>query len=164
MKVFFALASLIIACSLNVFAQNATPSISTKLASKKSLTLAVAKEIIAAAEREAAANSWNVSIAIVDDAGRLLHFLRMDSTRNATVEISIAKASHAMNYRRETKDHEEVLTKGDLRMLTFPGMLPVEGGVPLRFAGQVIGAIGVSGAAPDQDGRIARAGASLLEK
>jgi glc operon protein GlcG len=137
---------------------------SDKLKVRKTLNLAVAKEVAAAAEAEARKNGWNVSIAIVDDPGRLLYFERMDDTTNASVEVAIAKAVHSANYRRDTKFHEDLLSKGNDVVLGRPDSLPIEGGLRLMSEGKVIGGIGVSGAQSEQDGQIAKAGADLLHK
>ena len=135
-----------------------------QLTLKQTLNLAVAKEIAAAAEREARQHGWNVSIAIVDEAGRLLYFQRMDDTSNASVEVALAKAVHAANYRRDTKFHEDLLSQGNVVVLGLPHILPVEGGLRLMVEGKVIGGIGVSGVQSDQDGQIAQAGAAVLNK
>ncbi|CAG0935214.1 hypothetical protein TFLX_04046 [Thermoflexales bacterium] len=135
-----------------------------QLTVKHTLNLAVAKEIAATAEREARQHGWNVSIAIVDEAGRLLFFQRMDDTPNASVEVALAKAVHAANYRRDTKFHEDLLSQGNNVVLGLPHSLPVEGGLRLMAEGKVIGGIGVSGVQSDQDGQIAQAGADLLNK
>lgn len=138
--------------------------LSDRLGNRRVLNLAAAKEIAAAAEAEARRNNWNVSIAIVDEAGRLLYFQRMDETTNASVEVAIAKAVHSANYRRDTKFHEDLLSKGNNVVLGLPNSLPIEGGLRLMSEGKVIGAIGVSGVQSPQDGQIAKAGADLLAK
>jgi glc operon protein GlcG len=147
-----------------VFSQSGGGRLADKLTSRKSLNLTVAKEIVAAAEAEARRNNWGVSIAIVDDAGRLLYFQRMDDTTNASVEVAIAKAVHSANYRRDTKFHEDLLSKGNDVVLGLPHSLPIEGGLRLMSEGKVIGGIGVSGVQSEQDGQIAKAGADLLSK
>lgn len=129
---------------------------------KKALNLTAAREIVSAAEAEARQNGWNVSIAVVDDSGRLLFFQRMDDTTNASVEVSIAKAVHAANYRRDTKFNEDLLDGGNRVVLALPNSLPLEGGLRLIYEGAVIGGIGVAGAQSTQDGQIARAGADCL--
>jgi glc operon protein GlcG len=128
------------------------------------LSLTAAKEIASAAETEARKNNWNVSIAIVDDSGRLLYFQRMDDTTNSSVEIAISKAQHAANYRRDTKFHQEVLEKGNNVALALPNSMPLEGGLRLMVNDKVIGGIGVSGVRAIEDGQIAKAGADLLAK
>lgn len=136
----------------------------SKLTMKTVLNLAAAKEIAAAAEAKARTNSWSVSIAIVDDSGRLLYFQRMDDTTNASVDIAIAKAQHAANYRRDTKFHQELLEKGNNVVLALPASMPLEGGLRLMADDKVIGGIGVSGVRAPEDGQIAEAGADWLTK
>lgn len=155
---------LIVIVTSAVFSQSNSGRLVNKLTGKTALNLAAAKEIAAAAEAEARKNNWNVSIAIVDEAGRLLYFQRMDDTTNASVEVAIAKAVHSANYRRDTKFHEELLSKGNNVVLGLPNSLPIEGGLRLMSEGRVIGGIGVSGVQSPQDGQIAKAGADLLVK
>ncbi len=135
-----------------------------KLTTRKVLNLATAKEIVAAAEAEARKNNWNVSIAIVDEAGRLLYFQRMDDTTNISVEVAIAKAQHAANFRLDTKFHEDLLEKGNKVVLALPTGMPIEGGLRLLADVKVIGGIGVSGVQAPEDAQIAKAGADLLSK
>ena len=135
-----------------------------KLAVKTVLNLAAAKEIAAAAEAEARRNNWNVSIAVVDESGRLLYFQRMDDTTNASVDIAIAKAQHSANYRRDTKFHQDVLQNGNSVVLSLPASMPLEGGLRLMAGDMVIGGIGVSGVQSPQDGQIAKAGADWLAR
>jgi len=153
-------ASLLIGAGLVTFVFGQT-SVKEKLTTKKSLNLAVAKQIASAAEAEARKNGWNVSIAIVDEAGRLLYFQRMDYTTNASVDVAIAKARHAANYRRDTKFHEDLLDKGNNVVLALPDGMPLEGGLRLMADGKVIGGIGVSGVQAPQDAQVAKAGADL---
>lgn len=141
----------------------AQPALTEKLDSKPVLTLAVARELASAAEAEAKRHDWKVSIAIVDDAGRLLYFQRMDGTGNASVDVALAKARHAVNYRRPTGFHQELLEKGNTVVLALPDSLPLEGGLPLMIESRAIGGIGVSGARSEEDGRIAQAAADLLK-
>jgi glc operon protein GlcG len=148
-----------VATSMNSFGQD---SLGSKLISRTTLSLAAAKDIASAAEAEARKNNWNVSIAIVDESGRLLYFQRMDDTTNASVEIAIAKAQHAANYRRDTKFHEDALDSGKNVVLALPGSMPLEGGLRLIANDRVIGGIGVSGVRSVEDAQIARAGADLL--
>ncbi len=134
------------------------------LATKKSLTLAVAKQIAAAAEAEAKANKWNVVITILDEGANLIYLQRMDDTQIGSVDVSIAKATSAVKFRRPTKAFEDALTGGRQAILKLPGAIPVEGGIPLEVGGVVIGAIGVSGVTSQQDGQIAAAGVKAMPK
>jgi glc operon protein GlcG len=136
---------------------------SAQLTTKKSLNLASAKTIAAAAEAEAKANKWNVVIAILDDGGNLLYLQRMDDVQVGSVDVAIAKAASAVKFRRPTKAFEDALTGGRQAILKLPGAMPVEGGVPLIADGVVVGAIGVSGVTSQQDGQIAAAGAKALK-
>ncbi|MHB8729179.1 MAG: GlcG/HbpS family heme-binding protein [Sulfuricaulis sp.] len=132
------------------------------LTEKPALTLAAAKKIIAAAEAEALKHAWPVVIAVVDDGGHLLCLERLDNTQFGSVEIAIQKARAAMAFKRPTKVWEELLTTGQHRVLGLPGVLPSEGGLPLIWKDQIVGAIGVSGVKSSEDGQIARVGATVL--
>jgi glc operon protein GlcG len=129
------------------------------------ISLADAKRIMEAAEREAARNSWPMAIAIVDSTGHLLMFHRLDQTQLGSVAVAIAKAESAVNFRRPTKAFEEAIAAGGmgLRLITMPYMIALEGGIPILKEGQVIGGIGVSGMQSSQDAEVARAGLAVLE-
>ena len=129
---------------------------------KKSLNLAVAKKIAAAAEAEARKNSWNVVITVLDEGGNLLYLQRMDGTQIGSIEVAIAKGASAIKFKRPTKVFEEAVKGGRNAILSLPGALPVEGGEPVTVDGNIIGAVGVSGVQSDQDGIIARAGAAAV--
>ena len=135
-----------------------------QMISKPILTESIARQIVEAAITEAKKNNWLVSIAVVNEGGQLLQFTKMDNTTNASADIAIAKARHSAYYRRDTKFHEDLLTKGNSLVLSLPNSLPVEGGVQLLYKNQLIGAIGVSGVAPNEDGKIAAAGALRLQE
>ena len=135
----------------------------SKLTVKKVLNLAIVKEIVEAAESEARKNEWNVSIAVADEAGRLMYFQKMDDTTNISVEVAIAKAQHSANFRRDTKFHQDLLENGNNVVLALPNGMPIEGGLCLMSDGKVIGGIGVSGASSNQDGQIAKVGADILK-
>ena len=129
---------------------------------KFELTLSDAKRVAAAAAREAQHNGWSVVIAIVDDAGLLVYLERLDGTQPASCEIAQHKARSAALFRRPTKALEEVVANGRVALLSLPQITPVEGGLPLVYEGQVVGAIGVSGVQSSQDGQAAKAGAEAL--
>jgi len=134
------------------------------LATKKALTLPVAKQMAAAAEAEAAKNNWNVVIAIVDDGGHLVYLQRMDETQIGSVEVAERKAKGALLFKRPTKAMEDAVAGGRNVVMTLPGAMPVEGGLPITAEGKVIGAIGVSGVTSQQDGQVAKAGVDALPK
>lgn len=133
-----------------------------ELSTRTTLSLGAAKAIVAAAEAEARRQNLRVTVVVVDDAGRPILLQRMDGTPNSSVEVASAKARHAIDYRRDTVFHQDLLEKNALAVLALPDSLPIEGGVMLKHGEEVIGAIGVSGAASSKDGEIARAGAAVL--
>jgi len=134
------------------------------LADKKTLTLAAAKRIAAAAEKVAAKNGWVMFIAIVDDGGNLMYLERMDDAQLGSLDVSIQKARSALLFKRPTKVMEDAVTAGRIVVMTLPNALPVEGGLPLLADGKIVGAIGVSGATAPEDGIVAKAGADELLK
>ena len=130
-----------------------------------SITADTAKKIAAPALAEAKKNNWTMAIAIVDPAGDLVYFEKMDDTQAGSTVIAIDKARSAARFKRETKTFQDALAAGGagLRILSLTGAVPVDGGVPLIVGGKVVGAIGASGGTSDQDGIVARAGASALK-
>jgi glc operon protein GlcG len=134
------------------------------LPTKKVLTLEVARQVAAAAEKHAQGNKWNVCIAIVDDGGHLLYFQRLDGTQTGSVLVSQRKAQTAIGFKRPSKVFEEGVAKGRNVLLALPGAVPLEGGLPLVIDGEMIGAIGISGVTAEQDGQIAAAGAEALSR
>jgi len=93
------------------------------LATKPVLTLDIAKQIASAARTEAIKNNWNVCIAIVDPAGALVYFEKMDGTQNGSVEVAIDKARSAVLFKRATKAFQDTVAQGGagLRMLALKG-------------------------------------------
>ncbi|MGC8792395.1 MAG: GlcG/HbpS family heme-binding protein [Bryobacteraceae bacterium] len=132
------------------------------LAQRKALTLEAARKIAAAAEAEARRNNWRVVITVVDEGGYPVYLARMDGVQLASIEIALRKARSAALFRRPTKAFEDQLAGGRQAVLALPGALPFEGGLPIVVDGEVIGAIGVSGVASQQDGQIAKAGVDAL--
>jgi glc operon protein GlcG len=132
---------------------------------KKALTLDGAKKVIAAAEAEAVKNRVGCNVAVVDDGGNLIAFHRIDPTFPAGARVSIGKARTAALFRQPTKNFEDVITqKGRTSMIALDDFTPLQGGVPIIVGGQIVGAVGVSGASSaDQDEQFAKAGASALK-
>jgi len=130
---------------------------------KSVLTLSDVRAMAQAAEAEAAANHWVVTIAIVDDGGHLLWLQRGDGAAPISSLIAPAKARTAALGRREAKVYEDVINQGRYSFLSAPtleGML--EGGVPVMVDGHCVGAVGVSGVKSNEDAQIARAGIAAL--
>ena len=121
------------------------------------------KTIAAAAEAEALANRWAVTIAIVDAGGHLLHLQRLDGAAPISAHIAPAKAHTAALGRRESKVYEDMVNGGRTAFLSAPGLDGLlEGGVPIMKDGQCIGAVGVSGVKSAEDSQVARAGIAAL--
>ena len=133
------------------------------LEDKKGLTLQAAKGMAEAAEKHAAAHGWKMVIAIVDDGANLLYLERMDGGLIGSVEIAQHKARTAVLFQSPSKGFEQGLAANQLSLLKID-VLPFEGGLPVVVGGKVIGAIGVSGATPPEDGQAAQAGLTWLEK
>lgn len=130
---------------------------------KPVLALDDVKRIAAAAEAEALANQWAVSIAIVDDGGHLLWLQRLDGAAPISAQIAPAKAQTAALGRRESRIYEEMINQGRVSFLSAPGLAGLlEGGVPITVDGHVVGGVGVSGVKSTEDAQIARAGIAAL--
>ncbi len=130
---------------------------------KPYLALDDAKRIAAAAEAEARAHQWAVSIAIVDDGGHLLWLQRLDGAAPMTARIAPAKARTSALGRRDSKVFEDMINQGRTSFLSAPGLEGLmEGGVPILVQGQCVGAVGVSGVKSSEDAQIARAGIQAL--
>lgn len=130
---------------------------------KAALELADLKAVAAAAEAEALANKWPVTIAIVDDGGHLLWLQRLDGAAPVSAHIAPGKARTAALGRRESRVYEEMINGGRVSFLSAPGLEGLlEGGVPIVKDGQCIGAVGVSGVKSTEDAQIARAGIAAL--
>jgi glc operon protein GlcG len=131
----------------------------------QNINLEQARKALAAGQAEARKNNWPVAIAILDTAGNLVAYEKMDNTQTASVQVAIDKGKSAAIYRRPTKVFEDIVAKGGagLRVMNLRDASVVEGGVPIVVDGKVIGGIGVSGVNADQDGVVAKAGADALK-
>jgi len=128
---------------------------------KHVLDLESAKRVAAAAEQEAEKNGWNVAIVIVDDGGHLV-YLQRDNVQLGSIDVAINKAKAALIFRRPTRFWQDMISGERPEYLAMPGILPVEGGLPLFYGNEVVGGIGVSGVKSNEDGIIARAGVDAL--
>jgi uncharacterized protein GlcG (DUF336 family) len=129
----------------------------------RGLTLEAAKAMAAAAERFALARGWTVAVAVVDAAGGLILFHCLEDTQPASQEIAVLKARTAVRLHRPTKAIEDAIAGGRTALLSVPGIVALEGGLPVRSDGKVVGGIGVSGMTSSQDGEVAAAGVAALE-
>jgi glc operon protein GlcG len=129
---------------------------------RRVLSLAAARQIIAAAEAEATARDVGVVIVVVDSSGTIIELARMDTAQVASVNVGIGKARTAAIYRRPSRDFEEQIRAGRIAALALADATPLQGGVPVLVNGKVVGAVGVSGDTPQVDEAIAIAGAAAV--
>ena len=128
---------------------------------KTVLTIADARKMVEAAKVEAEKNKWPVTIAVVDEAGLLLMLERLDGARAQTAEVATLKARSAAVTHRPGKTWEDTV-KQRPGVLNFPDAFHVQGGVPILYQGEVIGAVGVSGVQSFEDEQVASAGIAAL--
>jgi glc operon protein GlcG len=129
--------------------------------SKMYLTAVDCTKLSAAAEEFASRKGWNVTVAIVDDGGHLLRFVRMDGTTPANAEIALQKARTSALTRHPSRVWEERIAAGRLSLLGMP-VLPVQGGLPILVEGYCLGGVGVSGVMSHEDEEVAQAGISAI--
>lgn len=132
---------------------------------KKTLTLEGAKKLVAEAVSYAKKNNApGGAIAVVDDGGNLMYLERLDNTFAAGANVSIGKARTAAIFKKSTGFFEKIIREGRTPMVALNDFTPLQGGVPIEIEGQIVGAIGVSGAASaQQDEEIALAGAEAAK-
>ena len=125
-----------------------------------------AKRVMAAAELEAAKNSWQVAITILDSGGNMIMFHRVDNAQLSATAVSEGKARTALEFKRPSKALDDAIAAGGagMRLLALKDITPLEGGILILVDGKIIGAIGVSGALSSQDAQIATAGAAALSR
>ena len=130
-----------------------------------SVTIEQAKTAAAAALAEARANGWLMAVAIVDTAGFLVYFEKMDHTQLGSVAVAQAKARSAALFKRPTKAFQDALAGGGdgLRVMALEGAVPVDGGLPLTIDGQIAGAIGMSGGTSAEDAQCAQKGVQAVK-
>jgi glc operon protein GlcG len=138
--------------------------LSAQVLSRPTVGLELAKKIADRAEAEAAKNKWTMVIVVVDNGGNLVYLERMDGTQLGSIEVAQAKAKTALEFKRPTKVFEDQVAGGRNVVLSIHNVIAIEGGLPLVANGEIIGAIGVSGMKPDQDGVVAKAGTEVLGK
>ncbi len=134
-----------------------------QLAPKKILTLAVVKQLVAAAEKEACKQRCEGVIAIVDEGGILVYLERGDQAQPGGTDLALRKARTSYLYKRSTKSFQDRIAKGETFLMTFPEVLPAAGGEPLFVDGKLVGAVGISGG-PGGDEPMAQAVVDALAK
>jgi glc operon protein GlcG len=136
-----------------------------QVAERKALTLEGARQIIATAIGEARRlKAPGGVIAVVDDGGNLMALERLDGTFAAGANISIGKARTAALFKRPTRAFEDIIRNGRTAMVALSDFTPLQGGIPIMVGDEVVGGIGVSGAASaQQDEELALAGAAAAK-
>ena len=129
------------------------------------ITYDQAKAVMAAAEAEAVKNNWAVVITILDSGGQRVMMHRMDNVSYGSIRVAEGKSRTAVDFRRPSSGFDGALAQGGvgLRILSIPGIMPIQGAVPIVFDGKVIGAIGTSGVTAQQDEQVSMAGAAALK-
>ena len=131
---------------------------------KRALTLAGARIVATAAETEARRLNTTGAVAVVDDGGNLLYLLRIDNTFPAGSYVAMDKARTAATFRMPTRNLEDAVKNGRTSLVAVAEMTPLAGGVPIVIDGQIVGAVGVSGAAnAQQDEELAKVAAAAIK-
>ncbi len=130
------------------------------------ITLDQAKRAMAAAELEAAKNSWQVGITILDSGGNMVMFHKIDNAQLSAITTSAGKARTALEFKLPSKALDDAIANGGagMRLLALKDITPLQGGILIMLDGKIVGAIGVSGALSSQDEQVAKAGADALAK
>lgn len=152
-------ANIAVMTSIPAMAQQATPPYGTPI------SLEQAKKVMAAGEAEAQKNNLFVVITVVDTGGYVVATHRLDNTQLGSIPVAEGKARTAVLFRRSSKAFEDAIAAGGigLRVLGLQGAVPYEGGVPIVVDGKIVGAVGVSGMLPQQDGQVANAAAGAVK-
>lgn len=130
---------------------------------KSCLTTSDVKKMLAACEAEATKSKLSMAISIVDEGGHLLGFLRMDGASVVAAETSMAKARTSALSGAPTKFLQDMVEKRPAMASGSTGLLPVQGGVPIRIENECIGGVGLGGAPGEEDERIALVGVAALQ-
>jgi len=130
------------------------------------LTLNDARLVLEGAEARAKAIGVDMDIAVVDDGGHLLAFIRMDKARVTSIDVAISKAFTAACARRATHEYAAVAGAGGpafgIHVSNQGRFMIVGGGLPVFINGVIAGGIGCSSGSPEQDREVAQAGIDHL--
>ena len=119
------------------------------------VSLEQARTIVASARKAADQRRFSMAFAVVEPGGQLVLFEKMDGTQYGSEVIAQEKARTAARFKRPTKSFSDSVAAGRVAVLSLPGIVAIEGGVPIVIQGRIVGAIGVSGGTSEQDGEIA---------
>lgn len=120
------------------------------------LTLVATQQIIQKGIEIALEKKLNLVIAVTDKSGILINFIRMDGAALVTIDVAIKKAKSAAYLNSPSKLFEDFINEGLTSMLSTPNILPLQGGMPIYYKDNLIGAIGISGSDGDTDQSIAK--------
>ena len=151
-----------IGMALSLALLSAAGTASAQFVEKKTVSLALAKKMAAAAEAEATKNNWSMVITVVDDGGNIVYLGRMDGAQLGSIEVSEGKAHTALAFRRPSKAFQDLVDQNQPHLTTLPHVTAVQGGLPIMLDGKVVGAIGVSGGSSAQDEQCAQAGINAI--
>ncbi len=126
------------------------------------ISLADARKVAAAAQAEAAANGWLIVTTIVEPNGQVVLNEKMDGAAYSALDVAGRKAVTSAHFKRPTLAFYEAVKGGTLNAI-FAQAVAIEGGEPIVMGGKIVGALGVSGGTPVQDGQIARAGTKAVK-
>jgi uncharacterized protein GlcG (DUF336 family) len=130
------------------------------------LTLSDAKTVLQGAEAKAGEIGVDMDIAVVDDGGHLLAFVRMDKARVTSIDVAINKAFTAACARRATHEYAKVAGAGGpafgIHVSNQGRFMIVGGGLPIFVDGIIAGGVGCSSGTPEQDREVAQAGIDKL--
>jgi len=121
----------------------------------RDLSLSSAQRLVDNGLKLAAEREMRLAIAVVDRAGNLLAFARMDGASIVTTDVAVGKARTAAFLKAPSKVFEDMINSGAPSMATTPGLLPLQGGIPVVLDGETVGAVGVSGSSGDNDQAVA---------
>ena len=127
------------------------------------ITLERARQVGDAAAAEARKRNWKMSIAIVGPEGDLMFLQKLDGTAHSSSKIAETKARTSAIFRRPTKVFFDAVESGHPYVMSLPGVIAADGGLPIIENGKVIGAIGTSGGTGAQDAVVSKAGADLVK-
>ena len=152
----------VLALSLGIALLASAGTVSAQFVEKKTVSLALAKKMAAAAEAEATKNNWSMVITVVDDGGNTVYLGRMDGAQLGSIDVAQGKAHTALAFRRPSKAFQDLVDQNQPHLTTLPHVTAVQGGLPIMLDGKVVGAIGVSGGSSAQDEQCAQAGINAI--
>lgn len=127
------------------------------------ITLEGAQRVITAAVAEAKRDAAHAAIAVVDDGGNVVALVSLDGTFPQAAQVAIGKAHTAAVFRKNTGEFEKAINAGRTTLVAMANFTPLQGGVLITVGGGIVGAVGVSGtASQQQDEDVAKAGAQAL--